>query len=178
MKKGVILLLVLLCLVSIAFAKTEYHTFSIGESFVFDDKLITLLGIDDDDEKALVCVNNMKAIIGENEKTVNDVVLDGRDFTDDDVELRIEYDCKSTCNCDDDCQKETCGFRIPNIPRNDSVPLAMEPSSPPIAGSVVNEIKINKMDESKNSSSGAKGVFFVLVILAVLFALVALLLRP
>ena len=108
MKKSVLMLIVLV-LVPVVAAVTEYPELSKGESFLIKDRNITLLGISADSESILVCVNNEIGIISDS-KTINSVGISLREIIDNKASLKISYKCPN-CICSDDCSNKLCGAK-------------------------------------------------------------------
>lgn len=93
---------------SIVNATTETIDLGIGENFVILDKNVTLTAVNDDEEKIIVCVNNQKVIIEDNEeKLVNGVYIEVERVNSGNARLKIERDCKD-CECDENCNNELC----------------------------------------------------------------------
>jgi|TARA_Y100000310_G_scaffold9719_2_gene10450 LPXTG-motif cell wall-anchored protein len=96
---------------SLVSATTETINLDIGESFVIRDKNITLVNINEDDEKVVVCVNNKRAIVEDNEgeKLVNGVYVEVKSVDREDARLKIERDCDDNdCECESDCSNNLC----------------------------------------------------------------------
>ena len=96
---------------SLVSATTETINLDIGESFVIRDKNVTLVNINEDDEKVIVCVNNEKAIVEDNEgeKLVNGVYVEVKSVDRNDARLEIERDCEyNDCECESDCNNNLC----------------------------------------------------------------------
>jgi|TARA_B100001971_G_scaffold214596_1_gene252999 LPXTG-motif cell wall-anchored protein len=96
---------------SLVSATTETINLDIGESFVIRDKNVTLVNINEDDEKVIVCVNNEKAIVEDNEgeKLVNGVYVEVKSVDRNDARLEIERDCEDNdCECESDCNNNLC----------------------------------------------------------------------
>jgi len=101
--------IVMLILVSlIVNAATETIDLSIGDSFDLLDKNVTLMAVNDDEGKIIVCVNNQKVIIEDNdEKLVNGVYIEVERVNSGNARLKIERDCKN-CECGENCNNELC----------------------------------------------------------------------
>lgn len=105
--KKIILLIILLSTLAIS-TETRTIDMKIGDSIKLENKNITLVNFDDDDEKIIICVNNLKYIISD-EKRVNDVFIDIKSFNDNSVRLKIEVDCNlDNCECDKSCLNDKC----------------------------------------------------------------------
>ena len=77
-----------------------------NQSYSKDGRNITLL--DTSKDKALICVNNEKAILSKNEpKIVNDVSLELKNIYEDKVRVEIKVFCKD-CICGDSCSNINC----------------------------------------------------------------------
>ncbi len=101
-------ILLLILLSSLASATTETIDLKVGDSFLIRDKNITLINADDDDEKIVVCVNNIKSIVNIDEnKWVNNVYFDIKNVDKNIARIKIERDCKN-CICDNSCNNDLC----------------------------------------------------------------------
>lgn len=106
MKKTILLIVLLSTLVMAT--ETRTIDMKMGDSIQLENKNITLINFDDDDEKIIVCVNNFKDIISD-EKRVNDVFIDIKSFNQNSVRLKIEVDCNlDNCECDESCSNDKC----------------------------------------------------------------------
>jgi len=106
-----ILLLSIVCIlaVHIVYAEVERPTLSIGQSFLFDGKNVTL--VDSSEDSVIICVNGEKTIIS-NQKTVNGVIIDLVDSDESQAKLRLDYECNKDCECnEDECSNNIC-FRF------------------------------------------------------------------
>ncbi|MEK6936937.1 MAG: hypothetical protein AABW58_02600 [Nanoarchaeota archaeon] len=80
----------------------------VSESYYSDGRNVTLLGIDKDNGKALVCVNNERAILSKDrQKTVNEVSLLVKRISKEDIRLDVKVYCED-CECDDSCLNDRC----------------------------------------------------------------------
>ena len=99
-------LIILLLLIGLASAKTETIELGIGESSVSQDRTITLLNLNDKDDKIILCINNEKNIVSDI-KTINNVFIELRKIDKDIARFKIRYTCKN-CVCDQDCNNNAC----------------------------------------------------------------------
>ena len=79
MKKA-IFLLILVFLLPLASAKTETITFEKGDSYVIENVNITIIDINRKDERTVLCVNDFKTIIGDEEKRVNGIMIEPMNY--------------------------------------------------------------------------------------------------
>lgn len=80
------------------------------ESFEFQGKNITILNLNEDDDKAIICVNNVKTIVSdEKEKNIEHVSIDLRHVNNGVASLRLDGTCRK-CECDENCANELCGI--------------------------------------------------------------------
>ena|SRR3989344_3957506 len=138
--KKLILLGIILLLIPLVFAKTNTINLQKGQSFVIENINVSLVEFSNKDDKIVICVNDKKQIIDEDEeKRVNGVLITPRTITASYAELRLEADC-------DDCkisENKEC-FSKPPIEK-----------SKPI---VKNETKINNKTEVVNETSENKEI--------------------
>jgi len=107
MKKYVLLVL-LIVLLPLVQAKTSTVSLTKGQNYVIENINITLIDFNDKDEKAIICVNNERYILNEDEeKRVNGVLAEVRSINPAYAELRLEADCED-CEISDnkDCFPE------------------------------------------------------------------------
>ena len=80
----------------------------LNKSFVNDGRNISLIDINIAKEKALICINNEKAILSKGKpKTVNNVVLELRKTYKDKINLDAKVYCED-CECDTNCSNSDC----------------------------------------------------------------------
>ncbi len=103
------ILVFILVIVSISEAVMDVEL-SRGESYEFQGKNITILNLNEKDDKAIICVNNVKTIISDNkEKTINPIVIDLKYVKDGVARLRLDGNCRR-CVCDESCSNDLCGI--------------------------------------------------------------------
>ena len=97
MKIPILTVIFVLLLVPIIEAKSLTQELKPFDSMEIENQNITLLKLDEKNDKAIVCVNGVKAIISDNDaKAVNNVLVEIRDVKAGYVKLRLESNC-------DDC---------------------------------------------------------------------------
>lgn len=182
MKKLFMILMIVLLLAIVVHAKKETNTFSVGESYIFDDKNITVIQIDDDKDKVVVCVNNAKGIVDES-KQINDVYFTIKSASGNSAKIDMTY----TCNDDDndcvcrgiECSNDRCVPKINEVTSTDDTdnsptivkPKPTKPSIP--TGNSVQEVRVVRSAE-KSSGSGAGIVFVVLLLIVIILAILSL----
>jgi len=109
-----IIILTAILILSIAFVSAEYQktterfTLEEGQSIEFNGKKLTLLNLDFENEKVIVCVNGERTILSKRKtKTVNDAILDLREVTMNKAEIRMWVNCPK-CECDESCDNSIC----------------------------------------------------------------------
>lgn len=112
MQKAIILVLILVLstvFVSAGYEKTtDRFSLEEGQSIKFNGKKLTLLNLDFENEKVIVCVNGEKSILAKSStKTVNDAVLDLRKVTLNKADIRMWVNCPG-CECDESCDNSAC----------------------------------------------------------------------
>ena len=103
--KKTILLVFILFLIPLAIATTEIYVFFIGDSFDLPGKNITLIAIGDEGDNIVVCVNNQKKIVQDNQ------IFNGVEFDFKNIEsnyAEIEVKTPSSGVCDDSCANNLC----------------------------------------------------------------------
>ena len=106
--KKLILLVILLLILPISLAKTEKVTMYTGMSKTIENSNITLISLDEKNNKAVVCINNEKKILTENsDKTVGKLIINAKTIKLDYVEFELKSDCKY-CTCTSDCSNNLC----------------------------------------------------------------------
>ena len=87
-----------------------------GESYLLIDRNITLINLNEDDDKAIICINNVKTILDKRiDKRLNDVFVDIKDLDNDFARLKVERDCDKKCECDESCDNDLCFDIIKNF---------------------------------------------------------------
>jgi len=97
-------LLVFLLVLFSASALTKQTVIFQGDSYNFSDKNVTLIDIGED--IIIVCVNNQKGIVSDDEY-FNGVEFDIKDIKTDYIDVILKTDC-SDCVCDEDCMNDKC----------------------------------------------------------------------
>lgn len=162
-------MIILLACTSIAYAITEYATLAPGSSYIIKDKNITLMGISDDEESVLICVNNEKAILSE-DRTINDVYLSLRKVEDDSADIKIEYKCPN-CICSKECSNELCNQKskeINPLEKNENGSGTIEKITP----SIIKNIKIKNKEMPKDVQDSSAAIVIALILLIFIIALV------
>lgn len=108
------IILAIILILSIAFVSAEYQktteriTLEEGQSTDFNGKRLTLLNLDFENEKIIVCVNGERMILAKGKtKTINEAMLDLRQVTMNKAEIRIWVNCPG-CECDESCDNSIC----------------------------------------------------------------------
>lgn len=168
MKKVMVIIILLVC-ISIAYAITEYATLNQNSSYIIKDKNITLLGISDDEESVLICVNSEKAILSE-DRTINNVYLSLRKVEDGSADIRIEYKCPN-CFCSKECSNELCykTAKETNTPsKNKTESNAIEK----VTSSTIKNIKIRNNELQKNMQDSSLAIAIALILSIFIIALI------
>jgi hypothetical protein len=112
MKKG-IYLIILLMLIPLVIAKTEYVDLEKGQSYRASDSNITLLSVNSEKDKIILCVNNNKYILSEeSSRNLKNLIIDLKDiYNDNKIRLKLESTC-SNCICKEDCSNVDCYEKI------------------------------------------------------------------
>lgn len=125
MKK--LLILVLLLFVPFAYARGVDIILHEHESYMEEGINITLMNIDKNKEKFIICVNNEQTIVTEEGVSNKDFVLDV-DYIDKDkirVDIDVDRDCKKEdCECTGYCYNKRCFPNpkyIPRVPETNDV---------------------------------------------------------
>jgi len=111
MKKTILLLFVLF-LIPLAIATTETYVFFIGDSFDLPGKNITLIAIGDEGDNIVICVNNQKEII-QDDQIFNEVEFNFKDIENNYAELEVK--APSSGVCDDSCSNNLCFSNDPEL---------------------------------------------------------------
>ncbi|MDD5178188.1 MAG: hypothetical protein PHT54_02810 [Candidatus Nanoarchaeia archaeon] len=108
MKNG-IYFVILLILVPLVVAKTEYIDLEKDQSYRVSDSNITLLSVNSENDKIILCVNNNKYILSEeSSRNLKNLIIDLKDiYNNDKVRLKLESSC-SNCICKEDCSNIDC----------------------------------------------------------------------
>lgn len=176
MKKSILLLLFLLVSVVFVIAATERNDFSEGESYLLRDKNITVLSLDTDKDKAVVCVNGVKGIVDDGD-VINGVYFDVNSASGHVIKLEMTYSCSGNCFCDgDECSNQKC---FPSSVGSDDDSEDDEVIEEPVVVPSSNAVKEVKVVRSSQESkvSVAPVLFVGLLILLVLVLLVGLIKR-
>lgn len=87
---------------------TERVMLEEGQSIEFNGKRLTLLNLDFENERAIICVNGERTILGMRKtKTINEAILELKKVTMNKAEIRIWINCPS-CECDESCDNSVC----------------------------------------------------------------------
>jgi len=112
MRKAIILAIILI--LSITFVSAEYKpitkriTLEESQSTDFNGKRLTLLNLDFENEKVIVCVNGKKMILPlRKTKTVSGAMLELKKVTMNKAEIRVWINCPG-CKCDESCDNSIC----------------------------------------------------------------------
>lgn len=109
------IIILIILLFSIAFVSagsyqktTERFALEEGESAELNGKMLTLLNLDFDRERAIVCVNGERTILGMRKaKTINKAMLELKKVTLNKAEIRMWVNCPG-CECDESCDNSVC----------------------------------------------------------------------
>tara|TARA_Y100000310_G_scaffold343159_1_gene449547 strand:- start:60230 stop:60724 length:495 start_codon:yes stop_codon:yes gene_type:complete len=95
-------------LLPLALGAAETIEFEVGDSYLIKDKNVTLLDINYDEDKVILCINNQKSIFSDDkDKYFNNMQIDVKSINDDKAKIRIERAC-SNCACGDSCKNDLC----------------------------------------------------------------------
>ena len=149
---------------TLVYATSEVIDLKIGDSFLIVDKNITLINIDDKDDKVILCINNVKVIVNRNlDKTVNDVIISVRSIDENSTRVKFERKCKK-CVCDDSCLNNLCFPTKIEIKEIVKVPQQEE-----ILEKVSSKGEIKKIEEMGNNTSLI--IAFIILIIAIFIIL-------
>ncbi|MBL7147800.1 MAG: hypothetical protein ISS82_03170 [Nanoarchaeota archaeon] len=100
-------LLLILIIIPLANALIETHIFFVGDSFEVSGKNVTLIAIGetDDEDSLVVCVNNQKAIVTD-EQEFNSVEFNFEDIQNNYAQLKLKFPSSGTC--DESCSNILC----------------------------------------------------------------------
>lgn len=108
------IILAITLILSIAFVSAEYQKtteriiLEEGQSTDFNGKRVTLLNLDFENEKAIVCVNGERTILGlRKTKTLSEAMIELKKVTMNKAEVRIWVNCPG-CKCDESCDNSAC----------------------------------------------------------------------
>ncbi len=106
MKKLIIFILLLnLAVVS----AVDRATLESGNSFLMEDKNVSLVRTDSKHEAAIFCVNGEKGIVREDEtRRVNGVYIELMDVKENIARVELTYECSRNCVCDSGCNNDLC----------------------------------------------------------------------
>ncbi|MBL7100968.1 MAG: hypothetical protein ISS23_03385 [Nanoarchaeota archaeon] len=111
MRKVIILVIILIFSLHLISAKptpvSERISLEEGQSIDFNGKRLTLLNLDFEKEKVIVCVNGEKMILADEIKVTNGATLDLRKVTINKADIRIRVNCPG-CECDETCDNSIC----------------------------------------------------------------------
>ena len=95
-------------LLPLVLGAAETVEFEVEDSYLIKDKNVTLLDINYDEDKVILCINNQKSIFSDDkDKYFNNMQIDVKSINDDKAKIRIERSC-SNCVCDDSCKNDLC----------------------------------------------------------------------
>jgi len=101
------LILLVLCMIPLIIAKTETVTLEPMESFEIKDKNITLIKLDSEDDKVVLCISNEKVIVSDTlDKSVNGVTVHIKSVKSDYAKIEFTRTCTKDCSCEEN--KEEC----------------------------------------------------------------------
>lgn len=100
------ILLLIILLSTLVNANTEIVNMKKGDSILLEGKNITLINLDNEDDKVVICINNVKSIVSD-EKTTNEVIIDVKSVKDDYARIGFEVICDD-CICDESCLNNDC----------------------------------------------------------------------
>jgi len=175
MKKGIVLFLLM---ISFVFALTTDIELRKFESYEFKGKNITLLNLNADDDKVIVCVNNFKTIVSDR-KTVNGLVVDLKNIKDDVVSFELENGCRENCICDDSCDNNRCGI-IRKVQDKSGVGSDSEKNNENndvVTGSTVKTDLYSKKEDSVSEVKNINFFTFILIDIVVILGILVLLKR-
>ena len=111
MRKIIILAIILFFCIPFVNARyqtdTARFTLEEGQSAELNGKRLTLLNLDFEKERVIVCVNGEKTILSSKTKEVNGAVLDLRKVTMNKADIRMWVNCPG-CECDKNCDNSVC----------------------------------------------------------------------
>ncbi len=90
-----------------AFAAFESVSLRIGQSKVIKDVNFTLLKTNQEDEKAIICVNNRRAIISDT-LSISNSIIKLKDVFSSAASFDIDVACQGKCVCGDECSNKDC----------------------------------------------------------------------
>ena len=103
--KKVLFIVLFLCPIIIYAA--ERATLEAGQSYLLEDKNITLIKLDSKHDSAIFCVNGKKGIVGEdNAENINEVYIELIRLRLTSAMIDLSYDCNK-CSCVE-CSNEAC----------------------------------------------------------------------
>lgn len=105
MRRGLIVAIFVLCLVSVS-ARTIDIDLYFNQSQEEFGKNITLISVDTKEDKAIICVNQEKFIITDT-KNIDGLSIDLRTVKKDYISLDLESSC-TNCKCEDKCDNSIC----------------------------------------------------------------------
>lgn len=128
--KKLILLAILLLIIPISLAKTEKVTMYPGMSKLIENSNITLISLDEKNNKAVVCINNEKKILTENsDKTVGKLIINAKSIKLNYVDFELKSDCKD-CICNTvECSNNLCFPEIKQETIQNETALMPNPAS-------------------------------------------------
>ncbi len=90
-----------------AFAAFESVSLRVGQSKVIKDVNFTLLKTNQDDGKAIICVNNRKAIISDS-LSIDNSIVKIKDVFSSAASFDIDVSCEGKCVCGSECSNKDC----------------------------------------------------------------------
>jgi len=117
MRKVIILLLILM--IPLVYARSIDVNLKINESYYRDGVNITLMNIDKNKEKFIICVNGNKYIVSEKGISRDIFTIKVDDINKDNVDLEVDIDNKycDNCKCEGYCNNKRCFPNPKYIPK-------------------------------------------------------------
>ncbi|MDD5254344.1 MAG: hypothetical protein PHG05_04595 [Candidatus Nanoarchaeia archaeon] len=137
--KKIIYIFTLIILVSLVLAKTESIDLELGQSYLIDNKNITLLRINPQEDKVILCINNENVILSEDAgKNLRNIVLELKNiYSNEKIRLKMDSTCKD-CKCDENCLNSNCYKTTAEITGGTTIINEIEQEQKPIELEVKN----------------------------------------
>lgn len=112
MRKLILIILFLVLFLAVVSAGTDTETerteLEEGQSMEVSGKRLTLMKLDYENQRVIVCVNGKRAILSERStKNVNDAIINLRGVTKNKADIRMSVNCPG-CECDESCDNSIC----------------------------------------------------------------------